>query len=492
VAKTRRAPEDDARRARPDDDAPRKARRRDDDEDDEGDDDEPFRPRKKRQSSAAPVKLILKICAAVAGAVLLIVLLYWVYSPVGTDYALLCYFPKETTRITGYDVEEGLKIGKMKDVHDMLINTYQSSGGRRFGQASGVAPVDVSQYLSGTAASSDPDGEKDLPPQERRGSITVIRFKKNVDQNTFIASFTGNPYVAKEQTSRDGKKYHQLYRKVRVPPDNHEEEEPDYSFFFPNGRTLVYTTTRRECEEALTRQPGRVVLEGSMRDLADQVDGHFFQASTGPASAAAAAGQNNSWAFGLGILDPEIKDNKDYGGVTGTASWFASNGNYFLYASATQYADRRAASQVRAKLAASFYKAQADIYQGQSGTPGGLEDPFNPKQPAQKGAAGGGFGGGGTTAGEASKDVIEALSEYVKTARVRQKGRLVIIEGMISHGPPEQGTFEKFWRAAAPKFMPSQQGGPFGGGGMPGPPGMGGPGMPGPMGPGGPSPGPPR
>jgi hypothetical protein len=479
VAKTRRAPDDDVRRRRPDDDdaAPRKARRPAD-EDDEAGDDEPFRPRKKRQSSAAPVKFILRICAGVAGAVALLVLLYWIYSPVGTDYALLCYFPKETVRLTGYDVEDGMKNGQIKDVHDMLINAYRQFGDRRFGQGTGVTPTDAVKYLSGTAA-GNPDEEKDLPPQDRRGSITVIRFRNNVDQNQFIGSFNG-AYIAREQKSKDGKTYHQLYRKVRVPPDNHEEEEPDISFFFPNGRTLVYTTTRRECEECLTRQPGRVVLDGNMRELADHVDGMFFQASTGFSDA---SGPSNTIAFGLSIVDQDIRDQKNSPGVAGTASWFADNGNDFLYASATLYGDKRTAMDVRAKLAASFYKAQVEIYQGGSGTPGGLEDPFNPKQPAQKGAAGGFGGGGGTTANEASKDVIEAVSEYVKTARVRRLGRMVVIEGTISHGTPEQGTFEKFWRAAGNKMMPSQFGGFQGGpGGMM-------PGGPGGMMPGGPPPG---
>src|SRR5437763_12424219 len=59
------------------------------------------------------------------------------------------------------------------------------------------------------------------------------------------------------------------------PPDNHEEEAADVSFFFPNSKTLVYGTTRRELTEAMTRSPGRVVLEGTMKELANDVDGHY-------------------------------------------------------------------------------------------------------------------------------------------------------------------------------------------------------------------------
>ncbi|HKB02693.1 MAG TPA: hypothetical protein VKD90_10765, partial [Gemmataceae bacterium] len=262
-------------------------------------------------------------------------------------------------------------------------------------------------------------------------------------------------------------------------PQGHEEEEDDISFFFPNARTLVYTSTRRECEEALTRVPGRVVLEGNMRELADKVDGHFFQASTGFTDSANPAA-TNTLAFGLGIVDPEIRENKGYGGVIGTASWFASNGNDFLYSSASLYGDKRTARDVRAKLSESFYKAQAQIYQSEGGTASGLENPFEPKQPKQGAGAGagagGGFAGGGGTS-EGTKDILEALTEYVRTARIRQLGRMVIVEGTISHGTPEQGTFEKFWRAAGSKFSPQQGGFGFPGGG-PGFPG-GGPPMPG-------------
>jgi len=79
----------------------------------------------------------------------------------------------------------------------------------------------------------------------------------------------------------------------------------------------------------------------------------------------------------------------------------------------------------------------------------------------------------------------------------------VIVEGLIPHGTPEQGIFEKFWHAISNKFQPQRMGGMPGmmpgmmpggmQGGMPGPP-MGGPPMMPPGGPGGPGgpPGPPR
>lgn len=471
MAKSRRAPEDeDVRRRRADDeddDAPRRRRRRDADEDDG---DAPFKPRKKRKSAAGPTKKVIKIIAAVVGAIGLIVLLYWVYSPVGTDHSMLCYFPKETNFLQGYDVDEGLKNAHLQPVHQVLINNYKSWGDRRFADT-GVKDTDVVRYLHGRAG--DPEQEKDLPPQQRRGELTVVRFRTPVDEAKFVAGFpNGSGFVCHEETAKDGRKFYQLSGKKRVPPDNHEEEEPDVSFFFPNGKTLVYATTRRELTEAMTRAPGKVVLEGPMRELSNEVDGQYFSATAGPA--ADQIGTYNSIAFGLGFVDEEFRDQRKFNGVVGTASWFASNGNDFLYASANLYGDARTAREVRRKLSDSYTKAQEQIYQSESGKPSGLTDPFNPAQPKGQGPGAGGGGGFSSTSSEQTADIIAALAEYSKTARVRVRGRLVIIEGLIPHGTPEQGIFEKFWQAISSKFQMNQ----FGAGGFP-PGGMGG--MPGGM-----------
>jgi hypothetical protein len=457
VAKSRRVPDDD------DDAPPRRARTAV--EDDEGDD-LPQKPRKKRESAAGPVRLILKICLGVALSIALIVLLYWIYSPVGADPDLFCYFPKETTRITGYDVGEVTKNHKLADVHSQIMSNYNRFASVRFNQT-GLKDTDVDKYLFGVAAATE--DEKDLPAQERRGSITVIRFRQAADQAKFLASFGGGYKVEQRQT-KDGKTYHHLYRLYPVPPDQHLERDDDISFFWPNDRTLVYTSTWRECEECMTRVPGRVVVDGNMRDLANKVDGHFFQASTGWFEV---NGFSNTLAFGLGIVDQDIRDQKTFGGVVGTASWFADNGNDFLYASASLYSDRATAKGVRNKLAVSYAKAQADVWQSEGGRASGLEDPFNPKPKEQPGGAGG-FSGGGTSS-EQTKDVLAALSEYVRNARVYSRDRLVVVEGTIPHGTPEQGIFEKFWKAVGSKVAGAGAGGGFGGPGM-GMPG-GGPGM---------------
>jgi len=475
VAKSRRPDDDDD-----DDDAPRRKGRKDDDDDDDGGG--PIKPRRKKKSAAGPTKIVLRIIGGVIGATALFILLYWVYTPVGTDSSMVCYFPKETGRLQGYDVDEAFKNVKVKEVHDTLLNNYKQFGSKRWSDAAGVKETDVQKYLSGTANSTE--DESDLPAQDKRGSLTVIRFKKDVDEAKFVASFTGT-YLCEEMAGKDGKKFYQLWFKKRIPPDMHEEREDDISFFLPNKTTLVYATTRRELREAMNKTAGKISLEGDMKILAIEVDGHYFQCTGGWFEQNGVA---NSAAFGLSFLDEEFRDDRKSFGVSGTAMWWASNGNDFLYASANLYGSPQAAREVRRKLAAGYRKAQEDIYQSEGGKPGGLTDPFNPPIPKQPAPVAPGFAGPvNTVNAEQVKDTLDAVAEFSKSARVRQRGRLVIVEGLIPHGTPEQGIFEKLWKAISQKFQYPQNGGggiPMPGvpGGMPGP-GMPGPGMPGPGGP---------
>ena len=476
MAKSRQAPA--AGRRRPDDDddddTPRR-RGRDDDDDDE--DDGPVKPRKKKASAAGPVRKVLYIVGGVVLAIALFVLIYWVYSPVGTDSSMLCYFPPETVNLTGYDCEEVAKNPAMADVHSAIVGVYKRFGDERWGNT-GLSEKDVHRYLSGQAAGI-PDEEKDLTPQERRGSITVVKFKQAVEREKF-ESLSGS-YTAVPRESRDGKKYHQLMRKVivRGADGNHEEEQDDVSFFFPDGRTLVYTTTRRECEECLKRVPGKVVLKDDMLVLSKEVDGHFFRANTGfiPLAAPAPGGGGGAGAaspFGLGIVDEQTRNEYSTGGgIVGSANWFASNGGggHFLYGELKLFTDNRTAKAQRGALEDSFRKAQAQIYQNEGGSATGLDDPFNPKPPPGKQEQT--YGSGNA---EERKAILAALNEFVLTSEVRRRGKAVIIQGRISHGTPEQGTFELFWKAVQNKVIPQPPqnfGGGFG-------PGMGPGGMPGP------------
>ncbi|HVK14531.1 MAG TPA: hypothetical protein VM597_37680, partial [Gemmataceae bacterium] len=153
----------------------------------------------------------------------------------------------------------------------------------------------------------------------------------------------------------------------------------------------------------------------------------------------------------------------------GSADWFASNGNWFLYGELKLFSDNRSAKNSVDALSDAFRTAQGQIYQSEGGSAAKLEDPWNPKPPP--GQQQQGFGGGASA--EERKAILAGLNEFVLTSRVRRRGKAVIIEGRISHGTPEQGTFELFWKAIQNKVIPQQQQNfgppPAGFGGMPGP-----------------------
>src|SRR5206468_4180713 len=102
--------------------------------------------------------------------------------------------------------------------------------------------------------------------------------------------------------------------------------------------------------------------------------GHYFTCSGGFEER---NGISNAMAFSLSFTDEEFRNERKSTNVVGTAMWFASNGNDFLYASANLYPNTASARDVQRKLAASYLKAKKDIHQNDSGKPGGLTDPFN-------------------------------------------------------------------------------------------------------------------
>src|SRR5947209_4589824 len=160
----------------------------------------------------------------------------------------------------------------------------------------------------------------------------------------------------------------------------------------------------------MNKQPGKVNLEGTMLELSKNVDGAYFTASGGFYTE---NGVDSSIAFELGFTGEEFRNERKAAGVVGTASWFASNGNNFLYASANLYGDAATARDVRSKLAAAFAKAQEDIYQNESGKPGGIINPFEEKKDAsaQQQPGQGGLFIAPTANKEQETDIIAALSE---------------------------------------------------------------------------------
>lgn len=450
VARSRKDDDEEPRRKKPqdDDEKPKKRAKAKNDDEDDGDeeDDGPVMPRKKKKSAKNSVKKVFSGIGITIGFKLLILLLYWIYSPIGTDHRMLCYCPPETSSLMGYDVGDNNANPKMKDVHDFFVGNYMRNNDKRFTTATGLTQKEVERYLSGVASGDPQEEEKEPDPQNKRGSFTILRFKQDLDKKKFIDSFVGQ-YECREESSPDGKTFYRLFEKLP------NELRPDVSFFFPNDRTLMYTSTRRELTEALKRQPGKIELDGPMRDLAEKVDGQYFSANKF-STAVLANMYSPRFAFTGGFIDSNFREGKTFIS-SGSATWFGSNGNDFLYANGELYADWKMAREVRIMLEEGYASAQKAAY-SDGGQPSGVQDIFFPKQAVQTG----GFTSEGTKEGKQA--AADSMVEYVKSYKVSRHGNMVSVSGMISHE-----NFDKLWKAINGKFAPQQS---FGGPGMMFPP----------------------
>ena len=154
MAKSPKAPADEPRKRRPiddDDDRPtKKGRAADDDDEDE----DPLVPRKKKKSAAKPAKIGMTAVASVVGAVAVFIMLYWVYSPMGTDSSMLCYCPPETTTLIGMDVEDLVKNKQMKEFNDLILGAYKGFSEARFANTKLGIDKGVQRYLHANVATA--------------------------------------------------------------------------------------------------------------------------------------------------------------------------------------------------------------------------------------------------------------------------------------------------------------------------------------------------
>jgi hypothetical protein len=417
VAKSRRVPDDTD-----DDPRPRKKSRPRDE-----DDDQPMRPRKKKKSAAGPMRKAVMIGGAVLGSIGLFFLLFWIYTPVGVDSAMLCYCPPETISIEGMDVEELSKIPQIKEMTDSVTNVWKTANDKRLAPG-GIKDTDVTKFL---LAHVNGSGDTSVEPQQRRGTLTVLRLKNSIDPEKFVAGYSGGTSVYRldEQTGPEGKKFYQLYQNLAGG------RQDDVSFYFPNDRTLVMGSTRRETEEAMKRRSGKVEIDGDMRELANTVDGHFFSAHVTPTATSIDGGR---FAYNLNITsDAETKPPTQAGG----SFWYASDGNYLLYGEGILMSDRSIASDVRSSMSRSFAKARNQIMQQES-KPGGVEEVFFPKSP-----------NGQSTGGSGKADIVEGIIDYIKHSKVYRRDRLVVVEGKIN-----AELFMKMWSGISGKFLPNRGG----------------------------------
>ncbi len=488
-------PSDEPRKRKPAD-APRPAKKKaaTPDEDDEDDEDDgpaagPKKPRKKRKSATNPWRLVTYIGGGLLGAIGLAFFFYWVYSPVGADPKLVCYCPPETYWVEGLDVEEMQKNSKMKDIMDRAVQRFKAGQERKW-KSAGFTEKDVQYYLACQVA-ADWEKEKDYDPQDRRGRLTMLRFKEPIDQAKFLATFTEPEpgdyflpqnwntatqrlkYYKEEKTSRDGtKKYYRLYT-LSVPRAPRWEPEYDDSFFFPNNRTLIMSTTRREIEEAMERTPGKIELDETMRALVDGTDGHYFKAMKDITIQNTAFDSYRAPSLmSSGFVDETLRNPETRMTISiGSASWVASDGNNFLTGDGTLMIDKATAKRIYASTAESVRDMKRRFFQ-EDAKAGDKENPFfAPKPPA----GAGGFGGGEDS--KKKEDIAEAMTDYYKKSRVDRRGNMVYVEGRIGHE-----LFKKMWEHIADKVLPlPQSGGGMMGGGMMGGGGMMPPGMAPPM-----------
>lgn len=454
-------PADDSRKRKPAEvEQPKKrkaARPADDEDEDEEEDDAPTKPRKVRKRAVSPVRLISYIVGGVIGAVLLIFLMVWVYSPVGADPKLLCYCPPETFSVEGMDFGEMGKNSELKDINSRAVQRFKAfNNEQRFNANCGITEKDVEYYMN-CQASGDWEKEKDYEPQDRRGSLTMLRMKTPIDQSKFLDSYNDTSYFKKEEkTSRDGKKYYQLYRMINK--GGHEEPLYDVSFFLPDNRTLIIASTRKELEEALNRTPGKIELDQTMSDLVNNVDGHYFKTMKSITILNSAldtyrAPSVMSAGFAGDLADPTKRINISLG----SANWIASDGNYFLIADGMLMVDRSMARESYANFNKSVQAMRMEIYQNGKKA-GENENPFFVKQTP------GAPGGGGGEDSKKKEDIADALTDYYRSSTVGRHGNMVYIEGRIFHEK-----WNKMWTHIADKVLPlPQQGGGFGMPGMPG------------------------
>jgi len=263
---------------------------------------------------------------------------------------LLCYCPPDATAVTAIDIAALNADPQAKDIVDVLTGTWQKAHEKRFGNVQ-LAIADVEAYVAMTGA-VDPVREGALAPHDRRGTVTALRLKREVDLKVILRGLDGAGLKVEEGLTRDGTQYFQIFRFVITSPDDHPKREDDYCFHLSDDRALLVATSRREMEEALRRVPGRLEIRGPLGDALERADGAVVDALVGQ------RGPSDPGRPGYFACHAQARSAA--GDRRATAVWFTVRGDDVLYRELFVMPDADRAAAVRDKWVTTYAKRPSE------------------------------------------------------------------------------------------------------------------------------------
>jgi hypothetical protein len=242
-----------------DDDRPRRRGR-----DDEDDDDRPRRGKKgKKKKSGAMLYVMIGVGVLLVGG--LIWLLIYMFSGGSYDKEMMAYMPESTAIVGGADVEALMKVDMLKEMLDKggagAVPGMPGGGGAqdltKGLKEAGLSFGDISKVMFGT-----PDDAK-----KAEGWVAVARFKKDVDKGKIAGALKAT------EAKEGGKTYY---------------KGAAGALFFPKDDLLVLAEKEDTLKKLMNKEEGKVVINDTLKELADKVGGGnvWVATSSNPGNAA--------------------------------------------------------------------------------------------------------------------------------------------------------------------------------------------------------------
>jgi hypothetical protein len=191
----------------------------------------------------------------------------------------LRFCPPDTYALTVCDVAALAADANSRDILDLLDRNWRVEYSRRFSK-SNIATTEVEAFVSAL-----PDMNRnewwDLAPSDQRGLLTALTFKRSVDRTAFLQSVHTETYRVDERLSQKGTTYYSLSTVSNFATARPGERVDDWSFYFPDDKTLVLAVTRRELEDAIERGSVRLQLPPALTEVLSESEAHLAQAVQG-------------------------------------------------------------------------------------------------------------------------------------------------------------------------------------------------------------------